>query len=166
MDIYEFFFTPWFWLVLTVGFSLLELACAFNLITIWFALSSFLMIFISGFTEMLDNPIRFRLHLGIFLGLSAVLFIFTRPIAIKKLKIGKEKTNVDSLVEQEAIITKKITKFERGEIKLQGKYWTAISENNNEELNEGVNCIVVKFDGVKAVVRKVKESVTTDVISD
>jgi membrane protein implicated in regulation of membrane protease activity len=93
--------------------------------------------------------------LGIFLGFSVILFIFTRPVAIKKLKIGKEKTNVDSLIEQEAIVTKKITKFERGEIKLQGKYWTAITENN-EEINEGNNCIVFKFDGVKAVVRKVK----------
>jgi membrane protein implicated in regulation of membrane protease activity len=132
----------------------LELACAFNLITIWFAISSFLMIFISGFTEMLDRPIRFRLHLGIFLGLSVILFIFTRPVAIKKLRIGKEKTNVDSLIEQEAIVTKKITKFERGEIKLQGKYWTAITENGGE-IDEGDNCIVVKFDGVKAVVRRV-----------
>jgi membrane protein implicated in regulation of membrane protease activity len=154
MDIYRFVLSPWFWLVLTVIFSLLELACAFNLITIWFAISSFLMIFISGFTEMLDKPIRFRLHLGIFLGLSVILFIFTRPVAIRKLKIGKEKTNVSSLIEQEAIVTKKITKFERGEIKLQGKYWTAITENG-EEINQGNNCIVIKFDGVKAVVRKV-----------
>jgi membrane protein implicated in regulation of membrane protease activity len=154
MDIYRFVLSPWFWLALTVIFSLLELACAFNLITIWFAISSFLMIFISGFTEMLDKSIRFRLHLGIFLGLSVILFIFTRPVAIRKLKIGKEKTNVNSLIEQEAIVTKKITKFERGEIKLQGKYWTAISENS-EEIDEGNNCIIIKFDGVKAVVRKV-----------
>jgi membrane protein implicated in regulation of membrane protease activity len=153
MDIYQFFFTPWFWLALTVIFSLLELACAFNLITIWFALSSFLMIFISGVTEMLDKHIRFKLHLGIFIGLSVLLFILTRPIAIKKLRIGAQKTNVDSLIEQEALVTKKITKFERGEIKMQGKYWTAMAENN-EELNEGDNCIIVKFEGVKAIVRK------------
>jgi membrane protein implicated in regulation of membrane protease activity len=153
MDIYQFFFTPWFWLALTVIFSLLELACAFNLITIWFALSSFLMIFISGVTEMMDKHIRFRLHIGIFIGLSVLLFIFTRPIAIKKLRIGMQKTNADSLIEQEAIVTKKITKFERGEIKIQGKYWTAIAENN-EELNEDDNCIVIRFEGVKAIVRK------------
>ena len=153
MDIYEFFFTPWFWLSLTVVFSLLELACSFNLITIWFAISSFLLVFISGVTEILDNPIRFKLHLGIFLGLALLLFVFTRPIAIKKLKIGKEKTNIDSLIEQQAIVTKEIRKFDKGEIKLQGKYWTAISENN-EEMNEGDTCIVMKFDGVKAVVRK------------
>jgi regulator of protease activity HflC (stomatin/prohibitin superfamily) len=45
------------------------------------------MIFISGFTEMLDKPIRFKLHLGIFLVLSILLFIFTRPVAIRKNQI-------------------------------------------------------------------------------
>jgi len=145
---------PWFWLGLTVIFVLIELACSFNLITIWFALSSFLMVFITGFTEMLDISIRFRVHLGIFLGLSIVFFIFTRPVAIKKLKIGKARTNVDSLLEQPAIVTKKITKFERGEIKIQGKFWTAISEKG-EELDEGEECTVVRIEGVKAVIRKV-----------
>lgn len=153
MDIYEFFFTPWFWLALTVVFSLLELACAFNLITIWFALSSFLMVFISGFTEMLDKPVRFRLHLGIFIGLSVLMFIFTRPVAVKKLKIGRQRTNADSLIGQEALVTKKIAKFERGEVKIQGRYWTAVTGDNGE-LNEGDSCTVVGFEGVKAVVRK------------
>ena len=153
MDIYRFLFSPWFWLALTVIFSLLELACSLNLITIWFAIASFLMIFISGFTEMLDMPMRLRLHMGLFLGMSALLFFTTRPVAIKKLKIGKEKTNIDSLLEQEAMVTKKITKLDRGEIKLKGSYWTAVIEDS-EELNEGDLCIVVKFEGVKAVVRK------------
>jgi hypothetical protein len=58
MDIYRFVLSPWFWLTLTVIFSLLELACAFNLITIWFAISSFLMIFISGFTEMFGQTYK------------------------------------------------------------------------------------------------------------
>jgi membrane protein implicated in regulation of membrane protease activity len=92
------------------------------------------------------------------------LFIFTRPIAVKKLRIGKEKTNVYSLIDQEAIVTKKITKFESGEIKLKGKYWTAISESG-EEVNEGDNCIVVKFEGVKAIIRKHESTISTDVIS-
>jgi membrane protein implicated in regulation of membrane protease activity len=153
MDIYRFFLSPWFWLTLTVIFALLELASSFNLITIWFAISSFLMVFISGLTEMLDKPIRFRLHLGLFLGISTVLFIFTRPIAIKKLKIGKERTNIDSLIDQEAMVTKKVTKFESGEIKLKGKYWTAISEND-EEINENASCKVIRFEGVKAVIRR------------
>jgi len=153
MNFYSLVITPWFWLGLTVLFVLMELACSFNLITIWFALSSFLMIFITGFTEALDMPLRFRLQLGIFIGLSLVFFIFTRPVAVKKLKIGKTKTNVDSMLEQAGIVTKKITKYERGEIKIQGKFWSAVTESG-EELNEGDECIVIRIEGVKAVVRK------------
>ena len=154
MDIYRFLLIPWFWLILAVVFALLELASSFNLITIWFAISSFAMVFITGLTEMFEAPIRFRLHLGIFLGLSVLLLIFTRPIAVKKLKIGKEKTNVDSLLDTEGIVTKKMTKFDRGEIKVQGKYWSAISENN-DEIEEGADVKIIRFEGVKAVVRKV-----------
>jgi membrane protein implicated in regulation of membrane protease activity len=97
MDIYEFILTPWFWLVLMVIFTVIELACSFNLVTIWFALSSLAMVFISGLTELLEKPIRFRLYVGIFLLLSILLLVFTRPIAVKKLKVGKVKTNVDDI---------------------------------------------------------------------
>jgi len=151
MNIYGFLLTPWFWFALTVIFVLIELACSFNLITIWFAISSFLMVFISGLTELFEAPIRFRLHLGIFLLIAVILLIFTRPVAVKKLKIGKEKTNVDSLLGKEAIVTKKIVRFASGEIKLEGKYWTAVSDNN-EEIEEGQVIKILRFEGVKAIV--------------
>jgi len=153
MDIYKFLLTPWFWLVLTVAFTLIELACSFNLITIWFALSSFLMIFISGLTELLDAPVRFRLHLGIFLLIAIVLLIFTRPIAIKKLKVGKTKTNVHDLVGRDALIIKGIPRFGKGEVKVRGQVWTAVSETE-EEMAENTECVIVGIEGVKAVVRR------------
>jgi membrane protein implicated in regulation of membrane protease activity len=46
-----------------------------------------------------------------------------------------------------------VTRFETGEIKLKGKYWTAITENG-EEVNAGDNCTVIRFEGVKAIIRK------------
>ena len=153
MDIYGFIFTPWFWLVLMVLFTLIELACSFNLVTIWFAVSSFIMIFISGLTEMLDAPIRFRLHAGIFLGFAIVLLVFTRPLAVKKLKVGKIKTNVDDLAGRDALVIKTITKYEKGEVKIRGQTWTAISDTG-EEIAENTECVIMRIEGVKAVVRK------------
>jgi len=152
MDIYRFILSPWFWLALTVVFTLIELACSFNLVTIWFAISSVIMVFISGFTEVFDAPIRFRLHLGIFLVLSIILLIFTRPIAIKKFKVGKTKTNVDGLIGQEALVIKEITKHEKGEVKIKGQIWTAISEGE-ETLKEGSECTVLRIEGVKLIVK-------------
>jgi membrane protein implicated in regulation of membrane protease activity len=152
MDIYRFLFSPWFWLALTVIFTGIEFLSAFNLVTIWFAISSLLMIFISGVTELIDAPIRFRLHIGLFLVIASVLLVFTRPLAIKKLKVGKVKTNVDALVNEAALVTKKIAKFGKGEIKIKGQIWTAISDDNSE-IEEGTECVVMRIEGVKAIVK-------------
>jgi membrane protein implicated in regulation of membrane protease activity len=111
------------------------------------------MIFVSGLTELFDAPIRFRLHIGIFLFLSIVLLIFTRPVAIKKLKVGKNKTNVDDLIGRDVLITKKITKYEKGEAKIRGQIWTAISENE-DEIKENTECVIVRIEGVKLVVKR------------
>jgi membrane protein implicated in regulation of membrane protease activity len=153
MDIYKFLFSPWFWLILTVAFTFIELVCSFNLVTIWFALASLVMIFISGLTELLDAPIRFRLHIGLFLFLSVALLIFTRPVAMKKFKVGKNKTNVDDLIGRDALITKRITKYEKGEAKVKGQIWTVVSEND-DEISKDTECTVVGIEGVKLVVKR------------
>jgi membrane protein implicated in regulation of membrane protease activity len=111
------------------------------------------MIFISGITELLDAPVRFRLHIGIFLLLSVILLIFTRPIAVKKFKVGKHKTNVNDLIGRDVLITKKITKYEKGEGKIRGQLWTAVSEND-EEISENTECEIVRIEGVKLVVKQ------------
>jgi membrane protein implicated in regulation of membrane protease activity len=152
MDIYRFIFSPWFWLSLTVLFTLIEFLSSFNLVTIWFALSAVIMIFISGLTELINAPLRFRLALGIFLLIAIVLLIFTRPVAIKKLRVGKIKTNVDALVGEKALVTKRIEKFGKGEIKIKGQIWTAVSEDNSA-IAEGTECEVLRIEGVKAIVK-------------
>jgi membrane protein implicated in regulation of membrane protease activity len=111
------------------------------------------MIFVSGLTELLSSPIRFRLHIGIFLGIAIVLLVFTRPFAIKKLKTGKVKTNVHDLVERDALVVKKISKFDKGEVKIKGQIWTALTVDD-EEIDEGTECVEVRIEGVKAIVRK------------
>jgi membrane protein implicated in regulation of membrane protease activity len=135
----------WIWVALTIIFSLIE-AFTFGLTTIWFALAAFVMVFLS----FLPIPLVFQII--IFLAISATLLIFTRPVAIKKLKIGREKTNVDSLVGKHALVTKQIGEFERGEVKLNGQIWTARSEND-AKINEGTKCEVVRIEGVQAIVR-------------
>jgi membrane protein implicated in regulation of membrane protease activity len=121
------------------------------------------MIPVSGFTEMFSNITRFQLHIGLFLLMSILLVVFTRPFAVKKLSVGKEKTNVYDLVDKEAIVTKRISKFEKGEVKIRGQIWTAISENG-EEIAEGTECVVVRFEGVKAVI-KAPDSTAEDNLS-
>jgi membrane protein implicated in regulation of membrane protease activity len=154
MDIYAFIFSPLFWLCLTILFTVIEALCAFNLVTLWFAVSSFVMIFVSApLAGILSVQIRFGLHIGIFLAIAVVLLVFTRPLLVKKLRVGGEKTNVDDIAGRDAVVTKKIKKFEKGEVKVNGQVWTAISENN-EGIEAGAECTILKVEGVKVIVRK------------
>jgi len=59
---------------------------------------------------------------------------------------------VDSLIGMHALVTKKISEFERGEVKLNGQFWTARSEDGSV-INEGIKCEVVRIEGVQAIVR-------------
>ncbi len=136
--------TPWFWFALVILFTLIEVF-TLGLTTVWFAIGALVLVFLS-FTG-----IPFVYQVFIFMFISSALLVFTRPLAVKKLRLGKEKTNVDSVIGRKAIVIKKITEFDRGEIKTDGKIWTARTESGGE-LGEGQECIVVRIEGVTAVV--------------
>ena len=142
----------WIWLGLTVFFAIIE-AITLGLTTIWFALAGVILIFLSFL------PIPFEFQALIFCAISAILLFFTRPLAIKKFKMGKVKTNVDSLVGKTALVTMKITEFERGEVKLNGQIWSArLEEGALAPLEEGVRCEVISIEGVQAIVRAIEEN--------
>ena len=145
MNIYAFVFSPWFWLALVVLFSIVEL-CTFGLTTIWFALSALVMVLLSFL------PIPFRGQLAIFLVMAILLLVFTRPVAVKKLKGGKVKTNVEDLAGRRALVVKAIKEFETGEVKINGQIWSARAEQGGD-LAEGTRCEVVRIEGAHAVVR-------------
>ena len=137
---------PWFWLSMVIIFTVIEVFTA-GLTTIWFAIGSIPMIFISYL------PIPFLYQVLLMLVISIVLLIFTRPFAVKKLNANKEKTNVEALIGKSALVTKKITKFEKGEVKIDGKIWTAKSVSD-EDFEEGTECLLQNIEGVTAIVSK------------
>ena len=139
----------WIWVALTVIFTVIEVF-TFGLTTIWFALAALVMIFLS----FLPIPLVFQII--IFLVISAFFLFFTRPIAIKKFKTGKEKTNVDSLVGKHALVVKQLGEFDRGEVKIGGQIWTAFSDDGST-IKEGTKCEVIRIEGVKAIVRAIAE---------
>ena len=96
---------PWFWLGLTIIFILIE-AFTFSLTTIWAALSSLVMIFLSL------TKINFKWQILIFAILTILFLIFTRPFMLKKLKVKNGQNTVNPLVGQEVVITKDNSTFE------------------------------------------------------
>lgn len=133
----------WFWLGVMLLCVVIE-AATFALTTVWGAISAFVMIFVSR-TNM---PLKWQLIL--FLVLTIVLVLTTRPFAVKKLKLGKDKTNVNSMEGQEVLVTKRISRFEKGEVKAKnGVIWSAknADEHDESDIPEGSVCKIVKVDG-------------------
>lgn len=139
----------WFWLALVVLFTVIELF-TMGLTTIWFAIGAVIMIFLCKIN------ISLGIQILIFLIISALLLFLTRPLAIKKLHIWKEKTNVNSLEGKKAIVMKTITEFEKGEIKLDGNIWSAKSINGST-IEANSECLIVKIEGVTAFVEKINK---------
>jgi membrane protein implicated in regulation of membrane protease activity len=144
----EFFLAnaPWVWLGLVVLLTVIE-ALTMGLTTIWFACGALVMVFVSL------TRIPFVAQATVFLAVSGALLAFTRPLAVKKLKAGSVKTNIDSLIGKEALVIKQITRFEKGEIKLNGQIWSARSEDGSD-IAQNEKCRVMRIEGVQAIVRK------------
>ena len=129
---------------MVIIFAVIELF-TFGLTTVWLAIAALLMVFLSLFK--LSLPVQTL----IFLIVSALLLIFTRPLAVKKFKMGKEKTNVDRLVGMQVPVAKAIGEFEAGEVKINGIIWAARSENNTK-IPEGIKCKILRIEGVQLIV--------------
>lgn len=133
-------FLPWVWLIVLVICIVIE-AFTMGLTTIWGGIAALPMIFISR-TSL---PLKWQLL--IFVIITLALLIFTRPFVVKKLKLGKYRTNVNSIVGEEVLITKTITKFEKGEAKARnGIIWT-VKTSNGSEIQKNQTAKVVSVDG-------------------
>ena len=131
---------PWFWLGVMVICIIIE-ASTFSLTTIWFAIGALVSVFVAM------TPLAFQWQLLIFAVISLLLLILTRPVALRYLKNRKEtRTNVNALIGQEVPVTKEITQFEKGEVKCEGKIWSAVSQNHNT-IAAGSVCVIKSIKG-------------------
>ncbi len=145
---------PWFWLSLLVIFVVVE-AFTMALTTVWAALAAIPMIFISR------TALPFRWQLLIFVVLTIVLIVFTRPFAVKKLKLGQDKMNVSSMLGQEVLVVSAIESFKKGEAKAKnGTVWTVTAEGS-EEIAKDTVCVVTDVQGNTLTI-KPKETEKTE----
>jgi membrane protein implicated in regulation of membrane protease activity len=89
----------------------------------------------------------------VFFAVSIVLLIFTRPILVKRLKVGKEKNYTENLEEKIGLVTEDIKPFHSGLVKVNGIIWTAVGETNEMELPVGAEAMILRVEGVKLIVR-------------
>lgn len=132
------------WLIIVILLTFLEVI-TINLVSIWFIASGLVSLFLSFFTD------SFLIQFAVFVILGLILMLITRPFFIKKMVKTDVKTNLDRVIGMEGIVTEEITKLKTGEVKVDGKRWSAISD---QKIEVGTTIIVESIDGVKLVVRK------------
>ena len=135
------------WLIVIIICCFLE-AITVNLVSVWFIASGIVALIASFFTDSVE------IQLGIFVILGILLLITTRKQLQKMVNQKKEKTNVDRIFDMTGTVTKQIEKNKTGEVKIDGKYWTAISDETIP-----VNSIVkvLSINSTKLKVKKVEE---------
>lgn len=142
----------WLWLIAFVIFLIAEIATV-SLTSIWFAAGALVAFIVSFFCDTLWVQIL------VFLIVSLVMVVFTRPFADKFLNKDREKTNVDAIVGKKGIVTEAIDNLKAtGEVSLSGQIWMARTEEDSVKIPEGAKVIVKEIRGVKLIVEEKEEA--------
>jgi membrane protein implicated in regulation of membrane protease activity len=133
------------WAAMIIVFTMLE-AATLGLTSIWFA--------VGALASLVAAVMGFNLFVQVvvFIIVALILLIYTRPIAKRVLKIGKNKTNTDALIGQRAYVTKAIGPHETGLVKVNGQIWTAKSVDG-ELIDVEANVEILAIEGVKLIVK-------------
>lgn len=135
------------WLVLLIVAIVAEVL-TMGLTTIWFAGGALVAIF----AAILKAPVW--LQVVLFLVVSLVLLIFTRPVAVKYFNKDRIKTNAESLVGRQAIVTAEIDNLQGiGQVTVGTQEWSARSYDNGVRIPVGTVVDVLAINGVKLMVR-------------
>jgi len=136
------------WFVVIIVAALIEMN-TMDLTSIWFSVGA-LIAFIASLIGA--NPVW---QTVIFVVVSIAFIIAVRPVAKNYFKTNSISTNADRLVGKVAVCTKPINVGERGEVKIDGKFWLAVTSGDSDiEVDEKVE--VLAIEGVKLIVDKIQ----------
>jgi len=139
------------WLGLVILLLIIEIA-TMGLTTIWFAggaMAAFFSTFL-GATPTVQRTI--------FVVLSLVLLVLTRPAAVKYMRSGHVKTNAESLIGRLAVVTAEINNFAQcGEVMIADVSWTARSRTEDRIIPVGSKVRICAIEGVKLIVEETEK---------
>ena len=140
-----------FWLVAAVFFLIVEAATP-ALVSIWFALGAFTALIPAFFGAQL------WIQIILFLVVSAVALVATRPLAKKYLDKNHVPTNADMVIGMAGIVTEEIDNLgAHGAVSCQGKEWTARSLDGSI-IKKDAKIKVHAIEGVKLIVSPAEDS--------
>ena len=135
------------WLIIVILLALIEITTV-NLTTIWFVVSGIIALIISLFVG------NYIIQFAAFVIVGVILLITTKPFLTKFIKQHKIHTNIDRIIGMTGVVTEKISKNENGEVKVDGKRWTAFADKT---IQQGDLVKVLEIKGVKIKVEKIGE---------
>ncbi len=135
------------WLVAMVALLIVE-ALVPGLVSIWFAIGALAALI----AALLHAPLW--LQIVWFLAVSVATLVLTRPLAQKFVNSRTQPTNADALIGRDCVVTESIDNLAgTGAVKIDGKVWTARSENENTRFAAGDVVTAVRIEGVKLIVK-------------
>ncbi len=141
-----------YWLLLFILLLVIEVL-TMGLTTIWFAggaLAAFLVSLVAG--NILE------LEVAVFIIVSVILLLFTRPWAMRYLNRRTTRTNADSVVGTIVRVTEPVNNIlDQGAAQADGKIWTARAAADDILFAEGELAVVSEIRGVKLILQKKKE---------
>ena len=134
------------WLIALIVLIVAELV-TMGLTTIWFAAGAL----VASIAAALHAPVVIQVVL--FLIVSLVLLIFTRPVAVRYFNKDRARTNVESMIGMQGVVISEINNLEGiGQIQVNGQEWTARTRTEGMTLPVGSVVVVVAVNGVKLIV--------------
>ena len=140
-------YMPYVWLGIAVVLAIVEVSTT-QLVTLWFVIGAAATAVCSA-TFLKDQLVW---QIVLFIAISAIMLILTRPL-VKKLKANKPvSTNSDRNIGKSALVISDIDpELGVGQVRVGNEKWSAKSENGSV-ISEGTNVKVVGIEGVKLVV--------------
>lgn len=127
------------WIILFAILSIIEIV-TFYLVSIWFALASLIVYFLSFVITSLN------IQLGIFTLLSLIFLVYTMPI-VRKYVFNTSKNEVGDIGNEVEILSREDKNYV---VKFKGVKWNAFSEENEYVIGDKVK--IKKFEGNKIII--------------
>lgn len=138
----------YFWLGVLIVSVIVEVLTA-QLVSIWFAAGAF-----GAFLAAIFGVTELWVQIVIFVALSALTLILTRPLVRKLTKQSIQPTNADMVLGKTGVVTETIDNISAvGEVKVGGAIWTARSVDDLI-IEKGERVTVLEISGVKLIVKK------------
>ena len=133
------------WLIAAAILGIVEVSTV-NLITLWFAVSA---VVTAVFAVCGAAP---GVQISVFIVVSAILVIATRPLAKRFLDRNTVATNADRIISAKGVVIEEINSIKGcGQVKVMGQVWSAKSADG-ENIAEGASVTIVALEGAKVVV--------------